>query len=100
MESEVVVGLAEGGIYEIAGHSTVGGDGEPWRPVGSGLDVCVLGVGKVGVSCTSRTFARACTSRTGHAGFRGAESLKSRDQNAIGRRQSPASPCSANPAAS
>lgn len=40
------MGLAEGGIYEIAGHSTVGGDGEPWRPVGSGLDVCVMGLEK------------------------------------------------------
>lgn len=37
----VVVGLAEGGIYEIAGHPTVGDGESRQRPVGSsGLDVC------------------------------------------------------------
>lgn len=52
--------LAEGGIYEIAGHPTVVDDGELRRPVGSGLDICACVRGwKSRVSCTLRTGSRA-----------------------------------------
>lgn len=75
---EVAVGLAEGGIYEIAGHPTVG-DGESRRPVGSGLDVCACVRGWKSLESRvhrGRALARACTSRTGHAGFRGGRILE------------------------
>lgn len=96
--------IVEGGIYEIAGHppsATTVNSGDRWAVALT--YVRVQGMEKSESRVHSRTpCARApvCMSCPGHPGFRGdgeelgeTESLKSRDQNAIGRRRNPASPC-------
>lgn len=102
-------GLVEGGIYEIAGHpaptATTVNSGDRWAVALMYIYMCA-GVEKSesrvryrGRLARARARARVYVLRAQDTpdfgvarGLGETESLKSRDQNAIGRRRSPASP--------